>query len=132
MVYKVIGNFDDINFELILEKISKYFKFLYQDGSLFLALLKFENKEQAKIELKKILKPAKNFIIKEINEKNIMNEDKFIIDWCRDNLVSIERQKYEIEQQKKLQDTMKALDNFEKILAEQAQKKNEEGRTNIG
>ena len=50
-------------------------------------------------------------------------ENDFVIEWCRDNLVAIEKQRYEIEKQQKLRDTMKALDNFEHILAEQEKAK---------
>lgn len=43
-------------------------------------------------------------------------EDSFIIDWCRDSFVDLERQKYEIEQQKKLRQVMSAMDKMEEIL----------------
>ena len=56
---------------------------------------------------------------KEINEKNIMNEEQSIMEWCRDNFVALDRQRYEIEQQDKLQNAWKALDNMEDILKNQ-------------
>ena len=118
MVYKIIGDFNTDSFESMLSKIGKYYKFIYQDDNLYLALAQYKLKDEAYAILKKSLKPSRNFIIREVNEKNIMNENDFVIEWCRDNLVAIEKQRYEIEKQQKLRDTMKALDNFEHILAE--------------
>ena len=43
----------------------------------------------------------------------------------------IEKQRYEIEKQQKLRDTMKALDNFEHILAEQEKAKKSQKTTDI-
>lgn len=140
MVYKIIGDFNTDSFESMLSKIGKYYKFIYQDDNLYLALAQYKFRDKAYATLKKSLKPARNFIIREINEKNIMNENDFVIEWCRDNLVAIEKQRYEIEKQQKLRDTMKALDNFEHILAEQEKAKkstktvniNKKGGNNIG
>ena len=123
MVYKIIGDFNTDNFENMLSKIGKYYKFIYQDDNLYLALAQYKLKDEAYTTLKKSLKLSRNFIIREVNEKNIMNENDFVIEWCRDNLVAIEKQRYEIEKQQKLRDTMKALDNFEHILAEQEKAK---------
>lgn len=140
MVYKIIGDFNTGSFESMLSKIGKYYKFIYQENNLYLALAQYKLKDEAYATLKKTLKPSRNFIIREVNEKNIVNENDFVIEWCRDNLVAIEKQRYEIERQQKLRDTMKALDNFEHILAEQEKAKksqmtnntNKKGGNNIG
>jgi len=140
MVYKIIGDFNTDSFESMLSKIGKYYKFIYQENNLYLALAQYKLKDEAYATLKKTLKPSRNFIIREVNEKNIVNENDFVIEWCRDNLVAIEKQRYEIERQQKLRDTMKALDNFEHILAEQEKAKksqmtnntNKKGGNNIG
>ena len=77
----------------------------------------------------KIFKPARNFYIKKIDETNIMKEHESIVTWCRDNLVALDRQRYEIEQQDKLQRAWKAMDNMEidlkKIKAEKLKDFNE-------
>lgn len=140
MVYKIIGDFNTDSFESMLSKIGKYYKFIYQENNLYLALAQYKLKDEAYATLKKTLKPSRNFIIREVNKKNIVNENDFVIEWCRDNLVAIEKQRYEIERQQKLRDTMKALDNFEHILAEQEKAKksqmtnntNKKGGNNIG
>lgn len=140
MVYKIIGDFNTDSFESMLSKIGKYYKFIYQENNLYLALAQYKLKDEAYATLKKTLKPSRNFIVREVNEKNIVNENDFVIEWCRDNLVAIEKQRYEIERQQKLRDTMKALDNFEHILAEQEKAKksqmtnntNKKGGNNIG
>ena len=66
--------------------------------------------------MKKTFRPIKDFYIQEITENNLQLEDSFIIDWCRDSFVDLERQKYEIEQQKKLRQVMSAMDKMEEIL----------------
>ena len=48
-----------------------------------------------------------------------MREEQSIIQWCRDNLVNLDRQKYEKEEQARLKEVMKAMDNMEAILQEQ-------------
>ena len=130
MVYKIIGDFNTDNFEIMLSKIRKYYKFIYQDDNLYVALTQYKLKEEAYKELKKSLKPARNFIVREVNENNLGNENDFVIEWCRDSFVEIERQRYEIEKQQKLRDTMKALDNFDRILAEQQKAKQSTKTTN--
>ena len=123
MIYKIMGDFNADNFERIFVKLGEFYKIIYYEGVLYIALSTYKLKEDAEICIKKTLKPARNFVIKEIDETNLKNESDFVIEWCRDNFVEIERQKYEIEKQNKLRATMKALDNFEQILAEQQKAK---------
>ena len=54
----------------------------------------------------------------EITEDNLGKETPFYQDWCKENLVRIDRQRYEIENQKKLKMAMKAIDIFEEKMQE--------------
>lgn len=126
MIFKIQGDFNEDNFSKILNKLCKYFKFVYTNQTLYIALNRIENKQEASDLMCKIFRPVRSYYIKEINEKNIMNEEQSIVEWCRDNFVALDRQRYEIEQQDKLQKAWKALDNMEDILKNQMLQKNEE------
>lgn len=116
MIYKIQRDINQDNFDKIISKISKFYRFLYSNGSLYLALINFEKNDEAKEIFKKTFRPVKNFYVCEITENNLQMEDGFIIDWCRDAFVDLERQRYEIEQQEKLREVMSAMDEMEKIL----------------
>lgn len=116
MIYKIQGNFTEENFSNILEKLSKYFKYIYINNILYIALISINKKSTAINLIKRILKPAKDFVIIEITEKNIMQESDYIIDWCKDNFVALDTQRYEKDHQKKLQEMNQILDKFELIL----------------
>ena len=129
MIFKIQGDFNEDNFSKILNKLCKYFKFIYTNGTLYIALGDVKNKQEASILMSKTFRPIRkisNYYIKEINEKNIMNEEQSVMEWCRDNFVALDRQRYEIEQQDKLQNAWKALDRMEDILKNQILQKNEE------
>lgn len=126
MIFKIQGDFNEDNFSKILNKLCKYFKFIYTNGTLYIALGDIKNKQEASALMSKTFRPVRSYYIKEINEKNIMNEEQSIMEWCRDNFVALDRQRYEIEQQDKLQNTWKALDNMEDMLKNQMLQKNEE------
>ena len=119
MIFKIQGDFNEDNFSKILNKLCKYFKFIYTNQTLYIALGDIKNKQEASILISKTFRPVRSYYIKEINEKNIMNEEQSIMEWCRDNFVALDRQRYEIEQQDKLQNAWKALDNMEDILKNQ-------------
>ena len=119
MIFKIQGDFNEDNFSKILNKLCKYFKFIYTNGTLYIALSDIKNKQEASNLMSKTFRPVRSYYIKEINEKNIMNEEQSIMERCRDNLVALDRQRYEIEQQDKLQNAWKALDNMEDILKNQ-------------
>ena len=119
MIFKIQGDFNEDNFSKILNKLCKYFKFIYTNQTLYIALSDIKNKQEASILMSKTFRPVRSYYIKEINEKNIMNEEQSIMEWCRDNFVALDRQRYEIEQQDKLQNAWKALDNMEDILKNQ-------------
>ena len=129
MIFKIQGDFNEENFSKILSKLCKYFKFIYTNGTLYIALGDVKNKQEAFVLMSKTFRPVRSYYIKEINEKNIMNEEQSIMEWCRDNFVALDRQRYEIEQQDKLQNAWKALDNMESILQNQMlNNKDKEGR----
>lgn len=119
MIFKIQGDFNEDNFSKILNKLCKYFKFVYTNQTLYIALGDIKNKQEASVLMSKTFRPVRSYYIKEINEKNIMNEEQSIMEWCRDNFVALDRQRYEIEQQDKLQKAWKALDNMEDILKNQ-------------
>ena len=119
MIFKIQGDFNEDNFSKILNKLCKYFKFIYTNQTLYIALGDIKNKQEASVLMSKTFRPVRSYYIKEINEKNIMNEEQSIMEWCRDNFVTLDRQRYEIEQQDKLQNAWKALDNMEDILKNQ-------------
>lgn len=117
MVYKTVGDFgSDAQFIKLLEKIKEYFYFVYTDGILYTALINYTNKDRAFELLKRNLKPARNFYTQEIHESNLSKEGQFYLEWCRDNLVRLDRQRYEIENQKKLKLAMQAIDIFEESM----------------
>ena len=119
MIFKIQGDCNEGNFSKILNKLCKYFKFIYTNQTLYIALSDIKNKQEASNLMSKTFRPVRSYYIKEINEKNIMNEEQSIMEWGRDNFVALDRQRYEIEQQDKLQNAWKALDNMEDILKNQ-------------
>lgn len=116
MIYKIIGNFTNENFDRIIEKLSLKFKFIYCNNTLYASIKNIDIIEEGKEFLHKIFKPAKDFFITEITEKSILKEDDVIIEWCKNNFVSLEKQKFEKEQQQKLKNTWIAMDNMEAHL----------------
>lgn len=117
LVYKIIGNFNqDERLVKILDKLKEYFYFVYADEVLYIAVADYIKREQALEMLKKTLKPAKDYFTIEITEDNLGKEIPFCQDWCKENLVRIDRQRYEIENQKKLKMAMKAIDIFEEKM----------------
>lgn len=119
LVYKIIGNFNqDERLVKIFDKIKEYFYFVYADEVLYIAIADYIKKEQALEVLKKTLKPAKDYFTIEITEDNLGKETPFYQDWCKENLVRIDRQRYEIENQEKLKMAMKAIGIFEEKMQE--------------
>ena len=116
MVYKIIGRFDDNDFEKILKKISEFFDFIYVDQSLFVGLRNYQYKEEGDNLLKKALRPSKNFYIEQVDEKNINRQSDFVKQWCLDKLVLLDTQRFEIQEQSRLRQTWKDMDNMEAEL----------------
>lgn len=124
MVYKIIGNFTNENFEKIISKVSSKFKFMYYNDTLYVSMKLVDSLKEDKEFLYRIFKPAKDFFIVEINEQNILKEEDIIGEWCKDNLVSLEKQKFEKDEQNKLKKTWLAMDNMELQLKSELMKKN--------
>ena len=116
MVYKIIGKFENTNFEKNLQKISELFDFLYADQALFLGLREEKNKEKGEILIKKVFKPAKLYYIESIDEKNILRQSDFVRQWCLNKLVELDRQRFENQEQERLLYTWNAMDNMEAEL----------------
>lgn len=116
MVYKIISKFESTNFEKNLEKLSTLFDFIYADQALFLGLREEKNKEEGKQLIHKIFKPSKLYYIEPINEKNISRQSEFVKQWCLNKLVDLDKQRFEIQEQQRLLDTWRAMDNMEAEL----------------
>lgn len=116
MVYRVIGNFTNDNFEKLLTKLCSKFKTLYLNNVLYLALINFNDKDICDDTLKKVFKPTRDFFITKIEEGNIMDLEPDALVWCRDNLVELDKQRYEKENQEQLKLTWEAMDRLEDDL----------------
>lgn len=123
MVYKVMGEFQKGNFTEKINKLLNKYKFIYKDGVLFLALQKYmpgktkqETEQDCLRELRGIFVPETDFWVSQIDETNLSREEQSVRDWCRDRLVDLDRQRYEVERQEKLQATWMAMENMELIL----------------
>lgn len=116
MIYKIIGRFNDENFEKILQKISTLFDFIYTDQSLFIGLKNYRYKDEGNFLIKKTFRPIKDFYIEVIDEKNINKQSPFVKQWCLDRFVLLDTQKFEIQEQDRLKQTWRDLDNMEAEL----------------
>ena len=116
MVYKIISQFNDDDFEKKLEKISTLFDFMFTSYALYLGLRDVAKKEEGEILIKKIFKPIKSYYIEPINEKNINRQTDVVKEWCLNKLVALDRQRFEINEQEKLKATWLAMDNMEAEL----------------
>lgn len=121
MVYKIQSEFGE-GFSIILSKLSEYFDFIYTNNALYLGLRSYENFDNHEIFMKKILRPAKKYLIIKVNENTLKNEPPNVIEWCRDKFVELDRQRFEINEQDKLHKYMQAMDIFEKEMQELAKK----------
>ena len=124
LIYKIVGNFDDCDFEAIINKVNQIFKFIYINDTLYLSLINYQDYDKQKEVLEQAFQPANNFLITPINEKNIMKQNDVAIQWCRDNFVNLETQRYEIEQQQKLLNVWERMNKLEEILQQELQIKN--------
>ena len=71
MIYKILGDINEKNFDKIISNISKYYKFLFFRLGLYIALINFEQKDEAQNLMKKTFRPIKDFYIQEITENNL-------------------------------------------------------------
>lgn len=124
-VYKVIGRFDDDNFYSQLNKLSSKFSFIYTNKTLFLALRNWNERQEGAELLKKVFRPIRDYYIEEMNEKNLTTESDYLKDWCVQNIIRIETQRYEEENQDKLKAAWYALDKMEEELQQIVNSKEE-------
>jgi len=115
-IYKIVGNFTDDNIQKILKKTSNDFVSIYIDKILFLSLKTITKEEECKKVLDKVFRPIRDFYIEEINETNVNTLSPFIKEWCLNNFVRLDTEKYESEHQEELINIWKSLDEFEEKL----------------
>ena len=113
MILKVQGDFGMADFARIVGKITPYFKFIYNNDIMYIALMDITKKQEAQNIVSKTFRPVKSYYIKEINETNILDEEDSVAMWCKDNFVALDRQRFEIENQEKLCRAWAVLDNME-------------------
>ena len=63
MIYKIIGHFNNENFDKIITKVSSRFKFIYCNDALYVAMKRIDNVDDDRNYLYKIFKPARDFYI---------------------------------------------------------------------
>lgn len=121
MVYKIIDNFEVLSQHF--EDLKIYNIFLYNNC---LYVSDTNNSEDFYIKINNMFKDSK---IYQINENNLIYETQNIIEWVKKELVKSDLVQYEKDNQKKLKNAMKILDNVEQELfgrgEYQWQKKNE-------
>ena len=134
MVYKVMGEFQKWDFTEKINKLLNKYKFIYKDGVLFLALQKYmpgktkqEIEQECLRELRGIFVPETDFWVSQLDETNLGREEQSVRDWCRDRLVDLDRQRYEVEQQEKLRATWMAMDNMELLLQAEVERRRRVG-----
>ena len=121
MVYKIVGDFSGDNLKNMIDKLLISFKFIYIRNVLYVSVQSYKIWKERKGALQWILRnpPFDKCFVQEINETNIMREPDDAIVWCRDNLVNLDKERYQMENQDKLKAQMKALDETEAILKRQ-------------
>lgn len=104
MVYKVIGNITDENFQEIINELMEYNRFIYKNGNLYIALNNYENKKENE-EVIKLFKEKwreKEIYTIDITLDNLKSENQEVVDWCKENLIRLERKRYEENEQPRL------------------------------
>jgi len=123
MVFKI--ELDDFeNFDELLHRLTDKFVFLYLDFTLYVALRSY-SKIDAKAELSSILKENKSYTLTEIDETNLKHEAPVIMEWCRDNLLRLDKQRFELNEQKELHKLWEDLNTMETKLNEQMKNRKE-------
>lgn len=122
-VYKVVGNFNEDNFNSIIKKLQQSFVFIYINKTLFISSKNYDLAFDSKKKLNNIFKPIRDFYIEPVDEKNINEQQPFAKEWCLNNLVRLDTERYEQENQNYLKEVWKAMDNMEFELAEKLQQK---------
>ena len=98
---------------------------MYVDNTLFIALKEWKEHEGSEELINKTFRPMKNFYIEEITEKNITTLTPVIKEWCLNNLVKLDTERYEAENQEKLKQVWQAMDRMEEQLTKELNEKKE-------
>lgn len=109
------------NLETLLLKSQKYFDILFYKNILYIGLKHYNEKDNCWKEIKKIFKPNKNFLITEINEKNLLYESQEIKDWCKNKFIELECQELEDKEQEKIKNFYQILIDVDKELSKIAE-----------
>lgn len=111
MIFKIIMDFS--NMLDILQILQKNFDVLYMDGKMFIATKGV--KEYTVMDIKKMI-CDNNVCVLEINENNIDRENDRVSSWCKDKFLKNDLIRYENENQDKLKEINKILDEFDNNL----------------
>lgn len=115
------------NLETLLLKSQKYFDILFYKNVLYIGLKHYSEKDNCWKEIKKIFKPNKNFLITEINEKNLLYENQEIKDWCKNKFIELECQELEDKEQEKIKSFYQVLIDVDKELSKIAEGREVDG-----
>ena len=132
-VYKIQGDFNETNFEDIIEELSKKFFFMYVEDTLFVAIKNFKDDNKSKNIISKIIhnnNDDDDFAIIEITRKNIDRLNDVAKEWCLNNLVRIDTDRYESEHQEDLKSYWIAMNKMEEELSKQLEERNKENKEN--
>lgn len=117
MIYKIQSNIFSQNLSDILKKSQKKFDILYSNNNLFLSIKNYEDKDNAIAIIKRIFKPSKEYLIKKIDETNLMYESQEVKEWCKEKFISLEYQELEKKEQERLRYFYKFLIDLDNNLA---------------
>lgn len=95
-----------------IKRLSKYFNMLYVGNILYAAKRQY-TVGKSPLDL---LKPRKNYFVVEVTNKNLAQEPQEVKDWCTQRLTSLEAEKFEAENQDRLELSSKQIDFFENEL----------------
>lgn len=121
MVYKIVGDFNNENFEVFMKKLTPKFKIMYRNEVLYIALTSlslFESEEACERMVRNVFKPKKDFLVQLVTQSNVKKEAPDIADWLTQAWVKLEKEKLAQKEQARLQKLWKDMDEFEKIVDE--------------
>jgi len=125
MIFKLNIEYTDI--EDVIDRLSENFDILFNSQSFYISEKKSNTTDKKFI--RKILSNYENLYIVEINENNLKYENVHVQCWCRDKFVSQDLQRYEEDNQDKIQNMLKIIEDWKNNLEKIAQRKEgENGR----
>lgn len=114
MILKI--NSDFTNLDYILNSL-KSFNIIFYNNTLYVSCCKDISDEKFIKEVKEVLE--NNTCIIQLNENNLLNETFYIQQWCKEQFVQQDKNRYEKEKQEKLQNIMFFLDKLEENIFKQ-------------